>query len=354
MKRFSVVNLPIRIILCGLGFWGLNWLDNIRENKNYNLVGIVEKNSNTLEEVKKSKNIPYNLCFNDIDNAINITKPDAAAVIITPDKHGEIIKPAIERGIHILSEKPLAKDLKEAKEFLNLHKKYSNIRFIVNQNYRGRDTIALIKNLLNSAIIGDIGYFVYNHQQFVGLNGGFRLEIESPIVEDMAIHHFDLLRYLTGQEFKEIYASDETVSWSWFKGRPLMHAIIDMSNSVNGIYTGSWVSEGKVGAWDGNIQIYGSSGSIELTDEGKVFLYKKRDNDRKSLRVFSPGEEIKPTPIKFTELQYTLENFKNSLVKGIKCETDIEDNIKSFTAVLASQESIRLKRPVAINSLGLF
>jgi len=44
--------LPIKMLLCSLGWWGQNWLKNIKENKDYKLVGIVEKDFKLLNSVK--------------------------------------------------------------------------------------------------------------------------------------------------------------------------------------------------------------------------------------------------------------------------------------------------------------
>src|SRR3989304_9209526 len=108
--------LPIKILLCGLGWWGINWLSNIRSNKNYLLVGVVDKKVDILASAQKKCDIDEKLCFSDIKKAILATNPDALAVVVSPDKHGEIIQIALANKIHILSEKPLAKDLVEAKE----------------------------------------------------------------------------------------------------------------------------------------------------------------------------------------------------------------------------------------------
>ena len=134
----------------------------------------------------------------------------------------------------------------------------------------------------------------------------------------------------------------------------ILYANIKMSNSVSGIYCGSWVSEGKIASWNGNIQIFGKDGCIELTDNEKVFLYKKHELNELLLGTYAPGEEVKQLTIDNTELQYTLENFKNALINKEKCETDIEDNIKSFIAVLMAKKSIKNKKPVTIKSIGIF
>ena len=352
MSDSTINKLPIKILLCGLGGWGLTWLKNIRENKNYKLIGVVEKDIDRLNKMKIEYNIAENICFVDIEEAIDALKPDAVAVIVSPDRHGEIIKVAVKKGIHILSEKPLAKDIKEVKDFLNLHKKYPGVRFIVNQNYRGRSSIATIKKIIESGEIGELGFFVYIHSQTCKIPG-YRLEIASPLVDDMLIHHVDLIRYFTNQDFIEIYAKEEAVSWSWFKGKPILYANIKMNNMISGIYCASWVSEGKLASWNGNIQIYGSDGCIELTDDEKVIIYKKHKLDKLLLGTFAPGKEVDKIRLENTELQYTLENFKNALINNKKCETDIEDNIKSFVAVLAAKESIKFRKPVTITSLGI-
>jgi predicted dehydrogenase len=350
--RNDRIALPIKILLCGLGWWGINWLKNIRANKDYHLAGVVEKNSRTLAIVQEEQQIDASICFTDITKAIRAAGPDAVAVVVSPDKHGEIIRVAIENNVHILSEKPLAKNLAEAKDFLRMYNKNKGLRFVVNQNYRGRVCIAALKDLIESKEVGEIGFFIFSHQQTVKIPG-YRLEMSSPILDDMSIHHFDLMRYLTNQDFDEIYANEETVNWSWFKGKPVLYAKIRMTNQVSGIYCGSWASEGKIGSWNGNIQLFGSKGCLELNDEGKVLIYQKHDVDESLLGRYFPGKEIELRKLQFSELQYTLESFKNDLLNNIRSETSIEDNIKSFAAVIAAKQSIIQNRPVRIKSLGL-
>ena len=345
------VKKPIRILLCGLGVWGRQWLENIRKNGNYKLAGVVVSNSDALNRAKAT-NLTDEECFTDITEAIESTKPDAVAVVVSPHRHGEIIRVAMKKGVHVLSEKPLAKDIDEAREFMSLHKRHPHVRFIVSQNYRGRDCIATMKKMIEDGAIGEVGYFIYSHQQTVKIPG-YRLEMPSPVLDDMSIHHFDLMRYLTKQDFAEIYANENTVSWSWFQGKPLLNSFIKMTGCVSGVYSASWAATGKIGEWNGNIQVFGSNGCVELTDHAKVVLHKKRDVNEQLLGSYQPGQEVTQIALAYCELQYVLENFKNALTKKEKCETDIEDNIKSFLAVLAAKESIMQNRPVAITSLNV-
>ena len=351
--KSSRQTLPIKVLLCGLGFWGRNWLQNIQANSAYELVGVVVRQKEKEIQHLRDSGIRQSMLFDDINEAIESTSPNAAIVVVSPDKHAEIIRPAMARGVHILSEKPLAKDLSEAREFLALHRKYPKIQFVVSQNYRGRESIALLKKLIHSKSIGDIGFFIFSHQQTVKIPG-YRLKMPSPVLDDMSIHHFDLLRYLTGEDYIDVFARERTVKWSWFRGKPILTADISMTNDVGGVYCASWASEGKIGSWNGNIQLFGSEGCLELNDEGKVILHEKYDVDESMLGQYHIGKEVKPAKLPHSELQYTLENFKSALMNNTRCETDIEDNIRSFAGVLASRESILKEKPVAVVSLGLW
>ncbi len=346
------MQLPIKTLLCGLGWWGQNWLTNIRSNRDYLLAGVVEKDPDTLGSVCQKLNIEQGLRFTDVTEAIHAVRPDVAVVVVSPDRHGEIIRVALKNNIHVLSEKPLAKDLAEAREFLKLHRKFPELQFVINQNYRGRAAIKLLRDAVADGRIGKVGFFLFSHQQTVKIPG-YRLEMPSPVLEDMSIHHFDLMRHITGQNFQEIYAREDSVNWSWFKGKPIFLAAIKMTGGVSGMYWGSWASEGKIGSWNGNIQVFGSGGCLELDDEGRVLLYDKHEVDENKLGRHVPGKQLAPAELPHSELQFTLEEFKNSLLGKTRCQTSIDDNARSFAAVLASRLSVARNRPVRIDSLRL-
>jgi predicted dehydrogenase len=346
------MKLPIRTLLCGLGWWGRNWLNNIRTNPDYELAGVVEKSPETLRAACQQLAVSEGLAFTDVSEAINAVHPDVAVVVVSPDKHGEIIRVALKSGVHVLSEKPLAKDLAEAREFVGLHRKHPELLFVVNQNYRGRAAIQLMREAVAGGMIGEVGFFLFSHQQKVKIPG-YRMEMPSPVLEDMSIHHFDLMRYTTGQDFQEVYAREDTVNWSWFKGKPVFLATIKMTGGVNGVYWGSWASEGKIGSWNGNIQIFGSNGCLDLDDEGRVLLYEKHEVDENQLGRTTSGKPLDLPELPHAELQYTLEAFKNALTGETRCQTSIEDNARSFAAVLASRLSVARNKPVRIDSLRL-
>ena len=62
----------------------------------------------------------------------------------------------------------------------------------------------------------------------------------------MSIHHFDLLRFLSGGDAVELYARQHTPFWNKFPGSPGLDAVIMMDNDVQVSYSGTWAGRGGI------------------------------------------------------------------------------------------------------------
>lgn len=123
--------------------------------ENVQLVSISEINKNRLKTV--GEKYPFAKQYTDYNEML--IKEDLDAVIIsTPtDTHGKIALDCLENKTNILIEKPVARNLKEAKEISNAAKKVKKIA-MVGMNYRFRPDIMLIRSIVNSGELGDIFY----------------------------------------------------------------------------------------------------------------------------------------------------------------------------------------------------
>ena len=158
--------------------------------------------------------------------------------------------------------------------------------------------------------------------------------MECPLLIDMAIHHFDLMRYITGQNPVKVYAESWNPCWSWFKGDAVLNLSFEFSNDIHLSYAGSWVSQGKDTAWDGDWEIHGEKGTLIWKDEKIVFL--------------SGGKQKELIPLKLDRENqaFSLYEFYKSIQGNREPETGCNDNIKSLAMVFKSLESIKKKHPV--------
>lgn len=143
--------------------------------------------------------------------------------VVTPNNvHAEIAIAAAKAGKHILCEKPLAMDVKEAQKMVAAVKK-AGVVHMVNQNYRRVPAIAYAKQLIDSGAIGRIYHYRARYAQDWIADPKFplvwRLKKEvsgSGAHGDINAHIIDIARYLVG-EFDEVCGMFET----FIKERPL-------------------------------------------------------------------------------------------------------------------------------------
>ncbi|WYP28337.1 Gfo/Idh/MocA family oxidoreductase [Alkalihalobacillus sp. FSL W8-0930] len=143
--------------------------------------------------------------------------------IVTPNHtHAEIAIAAAEAGKHIITEKPLALTVEEAKKMKDAVEKH-NVIHMVCHNYRFVPAIQYTKKLIDEGKLGKIFHFRAHYLQDFIIDPGFpliwRLKREvsgSGALGDIGAHSIDLGRYLVG-EMDEVVAMSQT----FIKERPL-------------------------------------------------------------------------------------------------------------------------------------
>lgn len=143
--------------------------------------------------------------------------------ISTPnDSHAEIAIAAARAGKHILCEKPLALNVKEAAAMLAAAQK-SKIVHMVCHNYRRVPAVALARRMIGEGALGEVYHFRARYAQDWLVDPEYPLKWRldknisgSGAHGDINVHLIDLARYLVG-EFKEVCGLMHTFT----KERPL-------------------------------------------------------------------------------------------------------------------------------------
>jgi len=126
---------------------------------------------------------------------------DAVIVSTPPSSHAEISIRALQRGKHVLCEKPLARNAEECRAMVNAAETSGKL-LATGFNYRFYSSVLEARELLDSGIIGELdhirsytGYSATAHHQ-AWLHAAH--EMGGGALRDNGIHLIDLTRYFLG------------------------------------------------------------------------------------------------------------------------------------------------------------
>ena len=322
-KRMS----KLKAIQIGLGGFGLSWVELLQANQNMELVAIVDQQEESLQKAQEMTNLGPEQLFISFEKALEKVQADFVLIVTPPATHIALAKQALKAGLHVMMEKPLTDTAEEANDLLAFSREYSQ-KVMVSQNYRWNPQIQTIKQLIAASSIGPIEYADYYFNKATHF-GGWRDQYEEILLQDMAIHHFDILRYLLNDEAVTIQATSFRPSWSWFKGNPHADAAMTFSKGVHVHYRGRWAGKGKKTTWNGDIRLVGERGAIELIDD-QVLLYQGEQDT---------PEEIPLIKTPASDRMISLDSFIQVIKEDTVPPTSIEDNIKSLQLTWAAIES---------------
>ena len=113
--------------------------------------------------------------------------------VTIPEAHHDVTIQALGLGIPVLGEKPMAASMAQAREMVAASEKAGKL-YMVSQSRRYDGRIHAYRKLI-AENLGALG--ILNSDFYIGAHfGGFRDEMDSPLILDMAIHTFDAARYL--------------------------------------------------------------------------------------------------------------------------------------------------------------
>lgn len=199
----------LRLGIVGLGRLGLEHAKNLKFNiPNVSLEAICSINSKQLEELQKEWNIPYT--FTSYVEMVNSGEIDAVVICSPSGLHVEQIKQALESGLHVFSEKPIALNLKDAEDISEVVNNYPNQKFMLGFMRRFDPAYATAKKMIDEGRIGK-PYLVrcYSLDPNDAIEGFLEFSKNSPsggIFMDLSIHDYDLSRWLLSAEPKKVWS----------------------------------------------------------------------------------------------------------------------------------------------------
>lgn len=245
------------------------------------------------------------------DEMFKKVKLDAVSVCTPPKFHKDAVCAALNAGVNVLCEKPLAMNETESKEMVDCAKKNGKL-LVTAFCHRFHEPVMIAKELIDSGKIGKPTMF---RNRFGGLADMTQVWFSNPVISgggtvlDTSIHSIDLFRYLMGNPSK-VAGATKTAD-SRYKVEDCSLVLLQTADGVIGSIEASWTSPGSANI----IEIYGTEGAImiDYCKPGVRFI-KSGSNDWEEQQCSKPDRFI---------LQ--AQHFVNCVSTGAKPIVDGED-----------------------------
>jgi predicted dehydrogenase len=332
----------LRLIQCGVGGFGYSWLKDVSgKSPDFDVVAIVDVSKENLTKAGWDAAVPVESQFPTLEAALETVAADAILSVTPPAVHVQHARTAFAHGLNLMTEKPFADTIEHAFEMLQMAK-MSGKQLLISQNYRYRPVISCARKLLADKAVGKFGHGHVDFYIPADFTGTFREKMEFPLLIDMAIHHLDLIRYITGRNIVKVTTLSFRPDWSWYEHHPGLKMFLELEDGTVFSYSGDWSAKGRSSPWSGTWRLQCAEGSIHLENDQVEIA--RCDRWAKN----PTAQKIELPQLEFSERAATLHYFAESIRTGKISELDGSNNIWSFGAVIAATESARTGLPVEV------
>lgn len=290
--------MTFKLIHVGLGNWGMDWERNALTTiaDRVTVTGIVEAYAPNLERAQQVLGYTDDQSFATLTEALNSVEADAVLITSPAPTHMPLAIEAMRAGKHVLSEKPMAPSTQEALEGIRVSRE-TGMHLQISQNYRYYPAPVAAVELLQQGTVGSLARVNLDFRQWVhdapmGENPYY--DLDHPLLADMAIHHWDMMRMMLGCEAETVYVQRSDPAWSHFRDEASVTAIVTFTNGVVVSYRGSWMSSDTPTFWGGEWKLECEQGLIQFTTrQGGPF---GTQGDALSIRRRTGVTEPQPLP----------------------------------------------------------
>jgi len=337
--------MTLRFIQVGLGGWGQNWFkDILSQYPGVEVVAWVEIDPQAQSEARQKLYLPQERCFLHLEEAIEQVQADAVLITASLPGHVPSARIALSAQKHVLLEKPFAPTLAEARELVALAAQHKRM-LMISQNYRFAPAVQKVRELVREGVLGPVSSVSLDFRKFanaapVATNRHYH--IWQPLLVDMSIHHFDLMRAVLGQEPRQVMCQTWNPAWSNFVDPPAAAMTILFDGGTVVSYRGSWISQGSPTNWGGEWRMDCEKGQLDWTSRGDI-------PDRVAVRAQGkrPRSALLPT-LEYRDRSGSLDTFVRACQTGVNPESSGQDNLKTLAFLLAVVKAAESGLPVTI------
>lgn len=305
--------------------------------------------------------VPEERVFTNVYDLVKLPEVDAVDVCTWNNGHAECTIAALNAGKHVLCEKPMALNAKQAQEMKDTAEKNGKLLMIGFVRRYGND-MEVLKNLDADGYFGDFYYAKVNYTRRNGCPGGWFSDKSrsggGPLI-DLGVHVIDFSRYLMGNHKPvSVYGAtfdslknrpDIRRAGGWFSadaGNNDIFTVEDLAVGLIRFDNGSVISIDAAFSLNqksdkGDMEFFGTKGGAKLSPELEVYS---------SASGYMTNTQFAfPTSLDFNGLfENEIRHFVDCITTGCPCKSPAEDGVQLMKILDGLYESARTGHEVIL------
>lgn len=328
--------------IIGAGRIGKLHAKNILLSEHYQLKAISDVDTNHLSDIDYLKAVP--IITENADDILNDPEIDAVFICSSTDTHIDFITKAARNHKHIFCEKPISFDIEKTKETLQVIKQ-TGVKFQVGFNRRFDTHFKKAHDVVRNGDIGTPHIIKITSrdpeappEEYIKRSGGLFI--------DMAIHDFDMIRYLSGQDVKNITVkASSLVNDCFSRNDDVDTAIITLTFADDslGVIDNS---RQAVYGYDQRIEVFGNNGMVQVENQKPT-----------NVKVSTNASVTEDKPMYFFLERYNegyiaeIHDFAQSILEDKPVVAKFEDGLQAELLAKAAKISWKENRTVELSEL---
>ena len=248
----------------GVGSMGKNHARVYHELPDVHLAAVVDRDEATGRRIAGQYGCEW---FADVQPMLDKVRPQAVSIAVPTTLHHAVASACIERGVHVLLEKPIAPTVAEAQQLIELAAA-KRVKLMVGHIERFNPAVQKVKELLAGNVLGEVVSVMARRV------GAFPPQIkDANIAVDLAIHDIDIVNYLLGATPVEVavhkkknHIEHREDSVEFFLRYPTASAYVQAN----------WITPVKIR----KLNITGSEGYLEMDYMNQKIQYYKSNYEK--------------------------------------------------------------------------
>lgn len=265
--------------------------------------------------------------FADYKTLAENSEIDAVIISTPPNTHPEIAMFFMNRGVHVLCEKPLCLSVAEAKQMIETAEK-TGVVFTMATKFRYCEDVVKAKSILASGMLGEVVQFENAFTAKVDMSKRWNSDFAisgGGVLMDNGTHSVDIIRYFLGP-ITDVLALET----SGTQGLSVDENVKLLAKTENNVAASVDLTWGINKELPNFISVYGTNGTLHIGwRESKYKL-----NSSPDWNVFGTGYD------KVQAFRSKIENFRNAILNGEELLTKPEDALASVEVIEAAYKSL--------------